>query len=143
MSLVPNDVLFNDSRYAKLREQWCAGVLGVGYRKRVGYCRVAVNDTRDRQDADFFLEAGEIAFPFQTVEAQDPDRRRGKEHRDIASGRIHSVPYEPDKRSVEGVGWICDKIAQKVAKRYSGAQLLSLLVYANFQCQRPQIRHRR
>jgi hypothetical protein len=75
--------------------------LGIAFRRRLTYCNIAINDTDDRQDADFFMEANQLVFAFQVVEAQDPDRQRGKEHNDLASGRIKTVPYDPEKGNAE------------------------------------------
>ena len=69
--------LFNDSQYQKLREKWCAAKFGVGYEKFLRPCLVAVNDTTERLDADFFVRTDGKEFPFQLAEVQEPERRRG------------------------------------------------------------------
>jgi hypothetical protein len=47
-------------RYQKLKEVWCAGVSGIGYGRFVSPCRVAVNDSELRTDADFFFPARQL-----------------------------------------------------------------------------------
>ena len=59
MCAVSQERLFNDSRYQKVKEKWCAGMLGVGYEKYVAPCLVAVNDTPQRGDVDLLLRTGE------------------------------------------------------------------------------------
>jgi hypothetical protein len=130
MSGIPNPVLFNSSQYRPLTEAWCAGVFGMGYSLGLKHCAVAVNDADD--DTDFLLRVASQIFRFQTVEAQEPTRRRGKEHRDFAAGRVEYVPYEPEKGFAEGPRWIANKVTEKAAKKYARAKQLSLLVYANF-----------
>jgi hypothetical protein len=120
------------SRYQKMRERWCTGVFGIGYGRHIRPCRVAVNDTRSREDADFFLEVGDQRFPFQSAECQDPGRRRGDEYRRFATGAPTSMRYEPEKGRTEGPSWIATTIANKIARNYSRVSDLRLLVYANF-----------
>ena len=55
LAAVTNEKLFNSSNYEKSRENWCAGMLGLGYEKFVAPCRVAVNDSREQIEADLFL----------------------------------------------------------------------------------------
>ena len=132
MGLVPQVRLFNKPRYQKVREKWCAGMFGMGYMKFIRPCHVAVNDTEDRADADFFMRSDGREYAFQLVEAIEPKRRRGDEYKARASDRLHSLPYEPEKGHVEGPTWIASRIEQKAAKNYAGAAHLNLLVYANF-----------
>src|SRR5688572_4326017 len=79
MAAVPQDRLFNDAKYRKLTEKWCAGMLGLGYEKYVSPCRVAVNETKERMDVDLSLEIDRQEYPFQLVEAMEPGRKRGAE----------------------------------------------------------------
>ncbi len=132
MAAVANHELFNSSTHEKSREKWCAGMLGLGYEKCVAPCRVAVNNSRERLDADLFLEAAGREFPFQLVESMEPRRRRGAEYKALAAGDLKGLAYEPDRGRIEGPQWIAAAIAQKVAKNYAGSKGLNLLVYANF-----------
>jgi hypothetical protein len=132
LASIPQEELFNNSAYQKLLEQWCAGVLGMGYAQYVRPCTVAINDTNDRLEVDAFLESHGETYPFQIVEAVRDGRKRGKEKKDLASGVIRSVPYHPEKGRIDGPQWIANMIAKKVEKRYSGSRYLNLLVYANF-----------
>ena len=129
---IPDEELFNRSAYQKLLEQWCASVLGMGYAQYVRSCTVAINDTNESLEADAFMESNGVIYPFQIVETMRDGRKRGKEKRDLASGAIRSVPYEPEKGRIDGPRWIANMIAKKVEKRYSGSTNLNLLVYANF-----------
>src|SRR2546426_433090 len=106
LAAIPQEELFNSSRYEKSREKWCASMLGLGYEKCAASCRVAVNDTRERLDADVFLETDSREFPFQVVEAMEPERRRGAEYRAFAAGTLRSLAYEPERGHVEGSQWI-------------------------------------
>jgi hypothetical protein len=132
MEAVPQDVLFNDSKYAKLRESWCAAMFGMGFRRHFSPCLIQVNDTRERVDVDFFTRVDGVDFEFQLVEAQEPGRRRGLEYKQFADGTIKSIEYEPERGRIEGPAWIRGAIEKKVGKNYSGAEALHLLVYANF-----------
>jgi hypothetical protein len=124
--------LFSDSRYQKVREKWCAGMFGLGYRKYVRDCEVGVNETDTNLDADFFLRVKRKVWPFQVVEVQEPSRKRGDEYKGFADGSIKSIPYEPEKGYMEGPDWLKNGIDKKVKKNYAGSKNMNLLVYANF-----------
>ncbi|HEV2545909.1 MAG TPA: hypothetical protein VGU20_01090 [Stellaceae bacterium] len=132
MSAVEQERLFNDARHQKSREKWCAGMFGLGYERYLHPCRVAINATKFRTDADFFLEARGARFPFQIVEVMEPGRRRGAEFKGFANGTVTSIPYEPERGHFDGPQWIARLIKQKVAKSYANATSIHLLVYANF-----------
>ncbi|HSS96578.1 MAG TPA: hypothetical protein VLK33_06105 [Terriglobales bacterium] len=132
LAQIPQEELFNSSAYQKLREQWCIGVLGIGYAQYVRPCTVGINHSSDHLDADAFMESQGVLYPFQIVETMKDGRKRGKEKKDLASGVIRSVSYEPEKGRIEGPNWIANMIAKKADKRYSGSTNLNLLVYANF-----------
>lgn len=132
LAAVPQDELFNSSLHTKSREKWCAGMMGLGYEKCIGPCRVAVNDSDQRQDADLFLDVGGSEFPFQLAEVMEPGRRRGAEYKALAAGDRKGFAYEPDRGRLEGPRWIAAGIEQKKQKHYAGAAELNLLVYANF-----------
>src|SRR2546427_458924 len=84
MGGVPNERLFNSSKYEKSREKWCAAMLGFGYEKCVRACRVAVNESEQRKDVDLVLETEGREYPFQLVEVMEPDRPRGAEYKALA-----------------------------------------------------------
>jgi hypothetical protein len=135
MDCISNEIFFNSPKqeYQKLREKWCAAMFGIGYGKYISECKVAVNDTDQRVDSDFFVLVGENEHPFQLVEAPNPDRKRGKEYKQLANGTRESVPYRPEKGRVEGPQWIIARVKKKAAKCYATANRLNLLVYANFE----------
>lgn len=113
-------------------------MLGLGYEKCVAPCRVAVNQSNDQIDADLYLETAGREFPFQLVEAMEPERRRGAEYKAGAEHALASHPIEPERGRVEGPNWIASAIAKKATKRYAGSGKLNLLVYGNFPAYRIQ-----
>lgn len=124
--------LFNESRHKKSQEKWCAAMFAYGYFKFLHPCEVAINETMERRDADFFLKTNGRVYAFQLVEAMNPSRRRGDEYKGFADGTIKSIPYEPERGHLEGPWWIAEKIKLKAEKNYAGMAELNLLVYANF-----------
>lgn len=135
MAAIPSERLFVSAnpKYRVLFEQWCAGSFGSGYARFVARCEIAVNDQRTRGDADFFLRAGGLTFPFQMVEAMEDGRRRSDEYR-----KPGLTPYQPERGATEGPGWLETAVQGKLKKRYAGASNLHLLVYANFTAQNLQ-----
>ncbi len=132
LAAVDQAKLFNNSKYEKSREKWCAGMLGLGYEKHVAACRVAVNDSRERVDADIWLKTAGRQFAFQVVEVMEPERRRGAEYKALAGGLARGFGYDTERGRIDGPQWIANAVAQKVAKKYADAEQLNLLVYANF-----------
>jgi hypothetical protein len=132
MESIPQERLFNDSQYQKLRERWCTGMFGVGYTRYVDPCEVAVNEGAYRADVDMFLRTTGREWDFQIAEVQDPARRRGQEYKKLAERRIRVVPYEPERGSREGIQWLVAGAQKKKEKSYSGGTELNLLLYANF-----------
>jgi len=145
---IPKGRFIRDPRYRPLQEKWCAAMFGVGYRRYVRPCRIALNESRDLMDADFFLQAGEVVFPFQTTERLRAERRRDDEYRELEAveDAIAREPereeeltprllteYRPGLGTEEGPEWIAAAIAKKVRKRYAESRSLNLLVYANFE----------
>lgn len=104
----------------------------LGVRKCVAPCRVAVNKSRERGDADFFLETNLKNYPFQLIEVQEPGRRRGAEYKALAAGKLKGFKYEPERGRTEGPHWIANAVAKKRGKKYAGSMDLNLLVYGNF-----------
>jgi hypothetical protein len=90
---LPPAQLFNNPKYQKLRETWCAAMFGLGYSKNVVLCEVAVNDSRERQDIDLYLRAGSDTWGFQLAEVLSPERRRGAEYKNN-DVRLYHVPAE-------------------------------------------------
>src|SRR5687767_6564006 len=89
---VPQERLFNESRYQKIKEKWCAAMLGLGYEKHIAPCLVAVNDTPQRGDVDLLLKIGEREYGFQLVMAMEPERRPGAEYKGFANGTLRGIP---------------------------------------------------
>lgn len=133
MAAVDQERLFNSSEYTKLREAWCAAMLGLGYERYIGPCRTAVNESPHSIDADLFLETAGVEYPFQLVEAMVEGRRRGAEYKELArEGGLRYFGNDAGQGRIDGPRWIADAIARKAEKRYAGAADLNLLVYANF-----------
>jgi len=133
MAPIPNEQLFNDPQYQKLKERWCAGIFGVGYSKVVASCVVGVNDAPFREDIDIFLKSQNREWGFQLAEVQEPGRRRGLEYKEFAKDKIRSIPYEPERGRLEGPAWLAESVRRKKEKNYSGSNDMHLLLYANFQ----------
>jgi len=129
---IPSNELFNSAAHQKLREQWCASMFGIGYANHVRPSRVAVNEGRYREDADFFVEAADVDWGFQLAEVQRPNRRRGQEYRQLADGGVHLSAYQPGRGDDEGAEWLANAIDQKLGKHYASSNTLNLLLYANF-----------
>jgi hypothetical protein len=55
MATVTQERLFNSPRLKKTPEKWCAAMFALGYEKHLAPCRIAINATQHRLDADFFL----------------------------------------------------------------------------------------
>ena len=89
--------LFNDSNYQKLTERWCAAMFGLGYSKFVAPCKVAVNESRYREDVDFYLRAAKHDWEFQLCEVQEPGRRRGLEYKQFADGTVRTTAYDAER----------------------------------------------
>lgn len=135
MALIPLDRLFNDPRYQKVGEKWCAALFARGYEKLVRPALVAINETSQRADADFFLKVDDVVEPFQIVEVMEPERRRGAEYKAFARGELRHIAYEPERGHINGPAWIGNAIRQKVEKKYAGSTELNLLIYGNFSAQ--------
>lgn len=133
MTAIPNAELFNNSAFQKLREKWCAGMLGLGYELGAAPCLVAVNDSSDHLDVDIYLSSKGLEFPFQLVEAMEPGRLRGKEYKQSESIGLRGFSSSSlEEGRINGPHWIAGKIKQKVEKSYENSEKLNLLVYANF-----------
>jgi hypothetical protein len=144
---IPTTSFITDPEHRPRQEKWCAAMFGAGYSKYVDPCRVAVNESRNQMDVDFFLKARGSVFPFQTTECLMEGRRRDEEYRKLGEVErgIESepervaeflstvlAPYKPALGSEKGPEWIEATIARKVKKRYDRSEELNLLVYANF-----------
>jgi hypothetical protein len=129
---VPNADLFNNPKYQKLREAWCAAMFGLGYSKYVAPCKVAVNDGPTRQDVDFYLSTDSDLWEFQLAETQKPGRRRGDEYK-RGDVKLYRVPFPSDAEpNKDAPSWLAAAADKKKAKRYAGSDSLHLLIYLNF-----------
>jgi len=152
---IPATNIITDPEHRPCQEKWCAATFGSGYSKYVSLCRVAVNDSLDRKDADFFLEARGGVFPFQTTECMREGRKRDEEYRklgevkrgiEVEPERVAEflstvlTPYRPVLGSEKGPEWIETAIARKVKKQYAVSEGLNLLVYANFEAKGMDVR---
>jgi hypothetical protein len=132
LSEVPHAELFNNPKYQKLREAWCAAMFGLGYSKHVAQCKVAVNDQPIRQDVDFYLRSDSHIWGIQLAEAQKPDRRRGAEYK-RGDAKLYRVPFPSDAiDNTEAPAWLASVVQKKKAKHYATRSSLNLLLYANF-----------
>ena len=132
MDAIPSEQLFNDSQYQKLKERWCAGMFGLGYSTAVSPCVVAVNEAPDRMDVDIYLRSANRDWEFQLAEAQDPDRKRGLEYKQLATGAVKTIGYRPERGKLEGPIWLANGVQRKKDKNYSNSSMMNLLLYANF-----------
>lgn len=108
-------------------------MLGLGYELGAAPCLVAVNESQDNLDVDFYLLSNGLEFPFQLVEAMEPGRRRGQEYKQIESISLQGISSSSlEEGHKNGPYWITEKIKQKVEKHYETSTNLNLLVYANF-----------
>jgi hypothetical protein len=135
MEAIPFVELFNDSKYQKLRERWCAALFGVGYSKFIRPCQVAVNDGPTRLDVDFSLHTSAGDWDFQLAEIQEPGRRRGLEFKQFADGTVRTIAYDAERGKRDGRTWLTEAVSRKKAKRYASSDALQLLLYANFPAQ--------
>jgi len=127
MALIPYQTLFNSPKYQKLTEKWCAAMFGIGYGKLISECKVAINNTDQHVDSDFFILVHGYEHPFQLAEVQKPGRRRGDESpNDLRE-------YRPERGRIEGPSWIVAGVKKKASKHYANANRLNLLIYANFE----------
>jgi hypothetical protein len=129
MEKIPVSKFFNDpsEHFQKLRESWIAAKYGTGMGSYSQGCLVKIIE--DRQDsADFLLRLEHKDYRFQSVEVVEENRKRGLEMRSPTALRS----YRPEKGRIEGPGWVHAAVAKKVAKKYSDASKLNLLIYLDF-----------
>jgi len=131
MASIPNEELFSKSKYQKLTEKHAAATFVVAYGKYVRKCQVGLNETKNRMDADFFIEVDDKKWPFQLTERQEVGRRRGDEYKLMANGKKETLPINPGGK-IESIKWIKQAIERKVERKYAGGESLNLLVYENF-----------
>ncbi|MES9988424.1 MAG: hypothetical protein ABW077_10980 [Candidatus Thiodiazotropha endolucinida] len=127
---IPNCDLFNNPKYQKLTEEWCASMFAVGYEKFISPCKAVVNESKENTEADFFIKTEGSLIPFQLTEVQAKDRKRGKEYKENPDGFKSYMPAKANKNAHE---WIFEGIEKKYKKRYAGAEDLNLVVYVNFE----------
>lgn len=127
---IPNPDLFNNPKYQKLTEEWCASLFAVGYEKYISPCEAAVNETKNNTEADFFIKTESSLIPFQLTEVQAKDRKRGEEYKENPDGFKSYMPAKANKNALK---WIFEGIEKKYKKRYSGAEELNLVLYVNFE----------
>lgn len=120
--------------YQKLKEAWCASLLGLAYEQSVLPCQLHVTENQNDHGTDFILNAGGTSYPFQVVEVMEPDweKRRGQFYKATDKGNgITCETYLPDLPEEMGPQWVQEKIALK-AKRYGKSSGVHLAIYANF-----------
>lgn len=132
MDQIGDASLFNNPKHQKLRETWCAGKFGVAYSLVAEPCLVAVNESSEWVDADFFLKVGTREYLFQVCEAMKPDRKRGDEYKGSRRFDFSEMAEIATRGGIEGPQWIDKQIEKKASKRYANSHLLNLLVYGNF-----------
>lgn len=129
---VSKEVFFNDPKYQKAQEKWCAAVFGIGFNEYCKKCRIRINESRHHTSPDFFLKIDDQVFEFEMTERQEPDRERGKYYKKLEQNPLMSMPYRPERGRQEGPSWIYEAIKKKVEKCYSDSRNLNILVYADF-----------
>lgn len=126
---IPNDRFFNDPKYQKSMEMWCAAVFGVGFNQFRGECEIKLHKAGA---PDFFLKFNEQIFEFELTEVLAEGRKRGKEFKELKNNFCDAIPYKPAMGAQEGPKWIKEAIKRKIGKNYSNKSTLNLLIYANF-----------
>lgn len=127
-SLSPSQ--FFSPQNQKARERYCAAVFSASYAGAIAPCIVAIEQPDPQNDVDFYLEVGGVTHPFQLIEAQEPNRRRGDQYKHKATDKVQQLDAELAHE--RGPEWIRSTI-QKKLERYAGqVESLHLLVYVNF-----------
>jgi len=129
---VSSEIFFNNPKYQKAQEKWCAAVFGVGFNEYCKKCRIRINESKHHTSPDFFLKIDDQVFEFEMTERQEPDRKRGKYYKEIKQNSLMLTPNRPERGRQEGPSWIYQAIKKKVEKCYSNCRNLNILVYANF-----------
>jgi hypothetical protein len=127
--LVPKDIFFNNPKYQKAMETWCAAVFGIGYSEYLKTCKVKIN--KANSSPDFFLKVGNQVFEFEITEVQEEGRKRGDYYKKLKRNPNMLTPYRPEKGRQKAPEWIYEGIKKK-ARHYGDCRGLNLLVYANF-----------
>ncbi len=121
---IPNDLFFtsSDRRYQMYREAWAASLFARGFSDLVKQCEVRLLINDRFPDFEILLE-GHI-YPFEFAEAQEEERRRGKEY---TTGHKPSVKWADIELAAQ---WICQAVKKKAHKCYKPEP--NLLIYVNF-----------
>jgi hypothetical protein len=114
-----------------LREAYAAALFGTILAQGR---RLALRLQRDTFP-DFDLRIGDQVLPFEWVEADRPDRRRGKEYKDAARRKALGLPpllkgFDPKPAEKAAIRAIRRAIKKKTEKLYNPPPCL--LVYVNF-----------
>lgn len=130
-SQVPTDVFYNNPKYRKTMELWCAAQFARGYAANLAPCLVFVHEEDAQTYWDFQLEIDARKLNFQLTEVLQAGRRRGDEYRKNGPGWFTTVnDYEKGEKL--GGEWIFSAIKKKYEKYGGNVSTLNLLVYVNF-----------
>lgn len=128
---VPRVLLFNHPELKQLREALAAALFA---ELRLEHTPLSIRLEPDRFP-DFQIRTNGGIEPFELVEADRMDRRRGKEYREAAEREAAGLQpewesFDPVEERQAGVEAIARVLQEKAAKHYKPAP--NLLVYVNF-----------
>jgi hypothetical protein len=129
---IPSEELMTRPELRKLLEAYVAGLFSmIRSQHQEGLSLRLRRDTFP----DFDLRLNTTEFPFEVVEADQPERRRDEEYRQIGRREAQGLPskiehFDPDESEHAALPAIGLAIENKAGKRYRPAP--HLLVYVNF-----------
>jgi hypothetical protein len=130
-SQVPTDVFYNNPKYGKTMEFWCAAQFARGYATNLAPCSIWIHEGDAQTYFDFQLEVDTRRLNFQLTEVQRAGRRRGDEYRKGGPSGYSTVE-DWDKGEEFGGEWISSAIKRKWVKYGGDVSELNLLVYVNY-----------
>ena len=123
MHRLGSEDLFNQGGLAFIRDAWIA--CEFGNKRRAEQVRLVADEWPDFE----LMKDGQIE-PFEAVEADDPERRRGDEYRNT-TGEIEDDPVEDwIARAEQASAWL-EAACQKKADKHYGARA-NLVAYLSF-----------
>lgn len=124
--------MLTSHRHSRLREKWCAAKFGCAYGKSFAPCSIEIEEQDEQREYDFHFHTKGVRLPFQIAEVLTPGRQRGNEYGSQAPAEI-AAKYRgaPVLSSSEAIEELRKSLEKKVARRYAGAEDLSVLLYVN------------
>lgn len=126
---VASSEFFQNPKYKKAQEEWCAAQFSQGYERHFAPCSVLIEVPDPQSEVDFYFEVDSNLYRFQVTEVLEPGRRRGDEYADAVPGTTTLEDWSAG--TDHGPEWIEGAISKKL-KRYGNVSDLNLLVYVNF-----------